>query len=102
MRTSISNAGIREAQRAMSSYYLLGYYSSNANPDGKFRRVKVTLADGRAAASNQGCYAPGVRRFTATDKERHLEDALMLAESGNEMTSAVEVGYFSNRQYLFR
>lgn len=97
--------GIREAQRAMSSYYLLGYYSSNANPDGKFRRVKVTLADGRAATLDyrQGYYAPKVfSRFTATDKERHLEDALMLADPVTELTIAMEVGYFQlNRAEYF-
>ncbi len=31
-------AGIRQAQKSMSTYYLLGYYTSNAALDGKFRQ----------------------------------------------------------------
>ena len=30
--------GIVDAQHAVSSYYLLGYYTTNSAPDGKFRR----------------------------------------------------------------
>ena len=34
--------GIVQAQKAMSSYYILGYYTTNANLDGKFRKIKIT------------------------------------------------------------
>jgi hypothetical protein len=32
--------GIVRAQQAQSSYYILGYYSTNANRDGKLRKVR--------------------------------------------------------------
>src|SRR6202050_1955936 len=35
--------GIVQAQKAISSYYILGYYTSNAAQDGKFRRIKISL-----------------------------------------------------------
>lgn len=97
--------GIVQAQRATSSYYILGYYTTNANPDGKFRRIKITLADGRDAVLEyrQGYYAQKVfSKFTAADKERQLEDALMLPDPVTELTIAMEVGYFQlNRAEYF-
>ena len=30
-------------RKAITSYYIIGYYTTNDNPDGKFRRVKITL-----------------------------------------------------------
>ena len=35
--------GIVQAQQAISSYYILGYYTTNTAQDGKFRRIKITL-----------------------------------------------------------
>ena len=33
--------GIVQAQKEMSSYYILGYYSSNDKLDGRFRTIKI-------------------------------------------------------------
>ncbi len=40
-------------------YYVLGYYTSNANLDGKFRRIKISLREGLTASLDyrQGYYA---------------------------------------------
>src|SRR5207244_10389794 len=35
--------GIVRAQQATSSYYILGYYPTNTNRDGRLRRVKISL-----------------------------------------------------------
>ncbi len=35
--------GISQAQEAMGSYYMLGYYSTNNAADGKFRKISVKL-----------------------------------------------------------
>jgi len=89
--------GIVNAQRAFSSYYIIGYYTSNANLDGKFRRVKITLREGLAGDLDyrQGYYAgKEFKKFTTADKERQLEDALMLGDPITELTIAMEVGYF--------
>jgi VWFA-related protein len=97
--------GIVDAQRAVSNYYILGYYTTNPNQDGKFRKVKVSVAPELEAKLDfrQGYYAGKVfAKFTATDKERQLEDALMLADPITELTIAMEIDYFQlNRAEYF-
>jgi VWFA-related protein len=89
--------GIVQAQQTVSSYYILGYYTSNTNQDGKFRRIKISLNDNLSASLDyrQGYYAGKVfSKFTAADKERQLEDALMLEDPITELTIAMEIDYF--------
>jgi VWFA-related protein len=97
--------GIVQAQQSVSSYYILGYYTSNAAQDGKFRRIKVSLNDNLAANLDyrHGYYAgKQFSRFTAADKERQLEDALMLEDPITELTVAMEINYFQlNRAEYF-
>src|SRR4030095_8133473 len=94
-----------QAQKATASYYILGYYTSNANPDGKFRKIKITLNDGLAASLDyRRGYDAGKKfsKFTAADKERQLEEALMLGDPVTELTIAMEIGYFQlNRAEYF-
>src|SRR6266404_8666601 len=45
--------GIRQAQEDIRSYYTIGYYPSNASPDGKYRRVKIQLVNSKQAPLNQ-------------------------------------------------
>src|SRR5439155_4290957 len=40
--------GIAQAAQSISSYYMLGYYSTHPANDGKFHRVKVSLRSGVA------------------------------------------------------
>lgn len=97
--------GIVQAQQAISSYYILGYYTSNQNLDGKFRRIKITLTNGMSAdlQYRQGYYAnKEFNKFTQADKERQLEEALMLGDPITELTIAMEVNYFQlNRAEYF-
>ena len=89
--------GIVQAQRSTSSYYLIGYYTTNPALDGKFRRLKITLKNEIAADLDyrQGYYAGKVfTKFNTADKERQLEDALMLGDPITELTIALEVNYF--------
>lgn len=96
---------IVEAQQSISSYYILGYYTSNAAQDGKFRRVKIALNTNVAVNLDyrQGYYAAKqFNRFTNADKERQLEDALMLSDPITELTIAMEIDYFQlNRAEYF-
>ncbi len=97
--------GIVQAQHAVSSYYILGYYTTNSAQDGKFRRVSISL-DGKSSANldyRHGYYAgKQFSKFTATDKERQLEDALMLDDPITELTIAMEIDYFQlNRAEYF-
>jgi VWFA-related protein len=97
--------GIVQAAQAISSYYILGYYTTNANQDGKFRRIKISLNASVSASLDyrQGYYAEKqFSKFTAADKERQLEDALMLADPITELTIALETDYFQlNRAEYF-
>jgi VWFA-related protein len=97
--------GIVEAQHSVSSYYILSYYTTNSNQDGKFRRIKVTLNSDVAANLDyrQGYFAGKVfGKFTTADKERQLEDALMLEEPITELSIYMEIDYFQlNRAEYF-
>src|ERR1700678_267626 len=97
--------GIVQAQQAISDYYILGYYTSNTAQNGRFRRVKVSLANDSGAnlTYRQGYYADKqFSRFTAADKERQLEDALMLDDPITELSIAMEIDYFQlNRAEYF-
>jgi VWFA-related protein len=97
--------GIVHAQQNITSYYILGYYTTNPNLDGKFRRIKITLTPELNASvdSRQGYYAGKVfAKFTTADKERQLEDALMLGDPMTELTIAMEINYFQlNRAEYF-
>src|SRR5580658_5609349 len=57
--------GIVQAQKSVSSYYILGYFAGKT-----------------------------FGKFTTAEKERQLEDALMLGDPVTELTIAMEVDYF--------
>ena len=93
--------GIVQAAQSMTSYYILGYYSTHTANDGKFRRVKVSLHGGLPAdlAYRQGYFGDKeFAKFTAADKERQLEEALMLENPVTDITIAMEVNYFQLNQ----
>jgi VWFA-related protein len=97
--------GMVQAQEAFSSYYVIGYYTTNAALNGKFRRVKIALTGDLTASLDyrQGYYAGKVfGKFTTAEKERQLEDALMLADPVTALTIAMEIDYFQlNRAEYF-
>lgn len=89
--------GIKQAQQSITSYYLIGYYTSNQTLDGKFRRIKITLTKELAADLDyrQGYYAGReYKKFSSADKERQLEEALMQGDPLTELTLAAEINYF--------
>jgi VWFA-related protein len=93
--------GIVQAQKDISSYYIIGYYSPNEALDGRFRRVKIALKDKETAARvarldyRQGYYASKeFGKLNATDKERQLAEALMLGDPVTDIDIAVEIDYF--------
>ncbi len=98
-------SGIVQAQKSFTSYYVIGYYTTNPALDGKLRRVKITLTNGMSANLDyrQSYYAgKQFAKFTAVDKERQLEDALMLGDPLTELTISMEVDYFQlNRAEYF-
>ena len=81
----------------MTSYYMLGYYSTHPANDGRFHRIRLSLRAGVAGelAYRQGYFSDKeFAKFTAADKERQLEDALMLENPVTEISIAMEVNYF--------
>ncbi len=89
--------GILRAQQATTSYYTVGYYPTNAAPDGKFRRIKIALKEiPHAKLEYRNGYYAGKTfgKFTEFDKERQLEEALMLDDPITEIPIALEVNYF--------
>ncbi len=97
--------GIVQAQQAISDYYLLGYYTTNSDQNGKFRRIRISLANNQEAKLDyrQGYYADKVfSKFNDVDRERQLEDALMLDDPITDLTIAMEIDYFQlNRAEYF-
>jgi len=96
--------GMTNAQRAVSSYYIIGYYSNNTTLDGKFRKIKIALADQNAKLDYRVGYYAGkqFKNFNSVDKERQLEDALMLGDPITDLTIAMEINYFQlNRAEYF-
>src|SRR6185503_17963251 len=68
--------GIVRAAESLTSYYIIGYYSTHTAPDGKFRRVRVSLANGMTAEVlfRAGYFADKTfAKLSAADRERQLE-----------------------------
>jgi VWFA-related protein len=89
--------GITQAQKDISSYYILGYYSTNGALDGHFRRIRVRIPAQTQAKLDyrSGYFGPKeFKNFTASDKERQLAEALLLGDPVTDLTMAVEVDYF--------
>jgi len=97
--------GIVQAAEAVTSYYLVGYYSTHPAQDGKFRRVRVGLANGRSGqlVYRQGYYADKTfAKLNGSERERQLEEALMLEDPVTDITIAMELNYFQlNRAEYF-
>jgi VWFA-related protein len=89
--------GIAQAQQDVRSYYILGYYSTNPAQDGRYRRIRVTLASQPQARLDyrSGYFAAKqFTQFTSQDKERQLEEALALGDPITDLPLALEVNYF--------
>jgi hypothetical protein len=80
-----------------AGYYLLGYYSTNAARDGRWRTIRVSVngEPGAKIRYREGYYAPkdfGV--YTTEDRERQLEDAMRSENPVVELPVAVDTAYF--------
>ncbi len=93
--------GIVQAQQDMTSYYIIGYYSTNNALDGRFRRIKITVNTASVATRiakldyRQGYYAgKQFNKFSESDKEHQLAQALVLGDPITDMDLAMELDYF--------
>jgi VWFA-related protein len=96
----------RAVQNDGTGYYLVGYYSTDGARDGRWRNVKVSVANLPAGAHihyREGYYAEkdfGV--YTTEDRERQLEDAMSSDTPVVELPVAVETAAFrlNDAQYF--
>jgi hypothetical protein len=91
------SVGMEKARDDIASYYILGYYSSNAKLDGKYRRVQVKL-NGHPDAKldyRSGYFGEkDFKKFTSTDKENQLQQALVLGDPVTDLSLTAELNYF--------
>jgi VWFA-related protein len=92
-------------QQDTSTYYLLGYHSSNVARDGKYRRIVVKVnATGAKIDYRRGYYAPAdYQHSTKDDKELQLEQELASELPATELQLYLGAAYFrleSNKFYV--
>src|ERR1700677_1007779 len=83
-------------QQDTSTYYLLGYHSTNSARDGRYRRivVKSNIA-GAKVEYRRGYYAPAdYQHSTKDDKERQLEEELASDLPATDFPLYLGVSYF--------
>ncbi|HLM83230.1 MAG TPA: VWA domain-containing protein [Terriglobales bacterium] len=83
-------------QQDTSTYYLLGYHSTNPARDGRYRRivVKSNLRDVKIDY-RRGYYAPAdYKHSTKEDKERQLEEELASELPATDLPLYLGVAYF--------
>jgi VWFA-related protein len=91
-------------QKANTSYYLIGYTPSNTKADGKFRRIRVEVVEGRGlkVEARPGYYAPvSFGRSSGQQKELQLADALNSEAPFLDLPLAVETAYFLQSDGLY-
>jgi len=85
-----------QVQRDTSLYYLLGYNSTNASKDGRFRRITVRVKNpGLRVEHRAGYYAE--RDFAHTnrqDRERQLQEQLAAPVSATDLPVMMSAGWF--------
>jgi VWFA-related protein len=89
--------GMVQAQLDLQSYYTLGFYSSNEKRDGKLRQIEVKLTGNLQTKLDfrSGYYADkDWNSSSSSDKERQLEEALLLGDPKTDLPIALEVNWF--------
>ena len=83
-------------QQDTSTYYLLGYHSTNAARDGRYRRIEVKInVPGVKIDYRRGYYASAdYQHSTKDDKERQLEEELASELPATDLPLYLGVAYF--------
>jgi VWFA-related protein len=87
-------------QQDTSTYYLLGYHSTNPARDGRYRRIVVKMNEksnvpGVKIDYRRGYYAPAdFKHSTPDDKERQLEEELASELPATDLPLYLGVAYF--------
>lgn len=83
-------------QQDTSTYYLLGYHSTNPARDGRYRRISVKVnVPGAKIDYRKGYYAPAdYQHSTKEDKELQLEEELASDLSATDLPLYLSAAYF--------
>jgi len=83
-------------QEDTSTYYVLGYHSTNPARDGRYRRISVSLKQpGAKIEYRRGYYAPAdYQHSTKEDRERQLEEELNSDLPATDLPLYLAAGYF--------
>jgi len=83
-------------QRDTSVYYVLGYKSSNALRDGRYRKIQVKVnRPGVTLEFRKGYYAPkDFQHFNAEDKEQQMQDELASELPNTDVALYMAASYF--------
>src|SRR5581483_6828470 len=79
---------------------IIGYYSTNEKLDGAYRKVDIKIRPALQSKFARLDYRHGYlagkefAKFTASDKERQLSEALMLGDPVTDIDIALEIDYF--------
>ena len=79
-----------------STYYVLGYSSTNTARDGRYRRIKVTVnRPGITLDYRSGYYASrDFAHLTKDDREQQLQEQLIADLSSTDLSAYVSASYF--------
>ncbi|HSZ62584.1 MAG TPA: VWA domain-containing protein [Terriglobales bacterium] len=83
-------------QQDTSTYYVLGYHSTNPARDGRYRRIVVkSSVSGAKIDYRRGYYAPAdYQHSTKDDKERQLEEELASELPATDLPLYLGIAYF--------
>lgn len=86
----------KRVQQDTSTYYILGYRSTNTARDGKYRRIAVRInRPGVKLDYRRGYYAPAdFKHSNQEDRERQLEEELASELPATDLPVYLAAGYF--------
>ena len=83
VNTNDLDTGVKRVAADLSSYYLLGYYSTNLKPDGKFHAIKVRVnRAGVQVRARRGYLAPSAAEMTRAGSATAPASPAAAAEAG--------------------
>ncbi len=90
-------------QEDTSTYYVLGYHSSNPAQDGRYRRITISLnRPGLKIEYRRGYYAPAdYQHSTREDRERQLDEELNSELPATDLPLYLAAGYFRTGENKF-
>ena len=90
-------AAVAGVTHGVASYYVLAYYSTHPEPDGRVRQIRISLTGDRSADLQYRRAYFGDKafaEFSEADRERQLEESLASEYPLTDLTLAMEVNHF--------